>query len=79
MYETNDNYMPRVIERQKNIALIAHDFKKAELVDWCRKNKEILEGHFLVGTGTTARIIADMAPAACSSRENSSSDNSLPA
>ena len=59
MYETNDNYMPRVIERQKNIALIAHDFKKAELVDWCRKNKEILEGHFLVGTGTTARIIAE--------------------
>ena len=59
MYEKNDNYMPCVIEKQKNIALIAHDFKKAELVDWCRKNKEILEGHFLVGTGTTARIIAE--------------------
>ena len=59
MYEKNDNYRPCVIEKQKNIALIAHDFKKAELVDWCRKNKEILEGHFLVGTGTTARIIAE--------------------
>ncbi len=59
MYETNENYIPRVIEKQKNIALIAHDFKKGELVDWCREHKEVLERHFLVGTGTTARIISE--------------------
>ena len=56
----NEDYIPRVIEKQKNIALIAHDFKKAELVEWCKKNKQILERHFLVGTGTTAKIISEM-------------------
>ena len=57
-----EEYIPRIIEKQKNIALIAHDFKKSELVEWCRKNKMILEKHFLVGTGTTARIISDRTP-----------------
>ena len=47
------------MERQKNIALIAHDNKKKELIEWCRKNKEILEHHFLCGTGTTAKMVAE--------------------
>lgn len=29
------------IEKQKNIALIAHDGKKPVLIDWCEKNKDI--------------------------------------
>ena len=48
-----------VIPKQKNIALIAHDSKKHEMIDWCRKNKSILERHFLCGTGTTARMVAE--------------------
>lgn len=48
-----------VIPKQKNIALIAHDSKKREMIEWCRKNKTILEGHFLCGTGTTARMVAE--------------------
>ena len=48
------------IRKQKNIALIAHDGKKKELIDWCEKHKEILSRHFLCGTGTTARMIADI-------------------
>ena len=47
------------IGKQKRIALIAHDGKKKELVAWCEKNKEILQHHFLCGTGTTARLIAE--------------------
>jgi methylglyoxal synthase len=47
------------IPRQKNIALIAHDSKKHDMIDWCMKNKEILERHFLCGTGTTARMVAE--------------------
>ena len=47
------------IGKQKNIALIAHDGKKPELIDWCDENKEILKLHFLCGTGTTARMITD--------------------
>ena len=44
---------------QKSIALIAHDSKKQELIDWCLKNKNILEHHFLCGTGTTAKMVSD--------------------
>ena len=38
---------------------MAHDGKKKEMVDWCDKNKDILKNHFLCGTGTTARLIAE--------------------
>ena len=48
-----------VMPMQKSIALIAHDNKKHELIDWCKKNKEILEHHFLCGTGTTAKMVAE--------------------
>ena len=48
-----------VIGKQKNIALIAHDNKKGEMIEWCMKNQEILKGHFLFGTGTTAKMIAE--------------------
>ena len=47
------------ISKQKNIALIAHDGKKPELIKWCTDNVEILKKHFLCGTGTTARMISD--------------------
>lgn len=53
------NYITLTIGKQKNIALIAHDGKKAELIQWCRDNEEILRGHFLCGTGTTARMITE--------------------
>ena len=48
-----------VMPPQKNIALIAHDNKKHELIDWCKNNKEILEHHFLCGTGTTAKMVSE--------------------
>ena len=41
----------------KSIALIAHDSKKAEIVEWASKNKEILKKFKLCGTGTTAKRI----------------------
>ena len=55
----DENMITLTIGKQKNIALIAHDGKKKELIEWCDKNKEILKGHFLSGTGTTARLIAE--------------------
>lgn len=48
-----------VMPPQKSIALIAHDNKKHELIDWCKNNKEILEHHFLCGTGTTAKMVSE--------------------
>ena len=55
----NDNFVTFEIGKAKHIALVAHDGKKKELIEWCDKNKEILQGHFLCGTGTTARLIAE--------------------
>lgn len=54
-------YLTMTIEKQKNIALIAHDGKKQDMLKWCMDNKEILQKHNLSGTGTTARMIADHA------------------
>ena len=44
---------------KKTIALIAHDSKKAEIVEWSSKNKAILEKFNLCGTGTTAKRISE--------------------
>lgn len=43
--------------KQKNIALVAHDNRKKDLVEWAKKNKAILSQHFLYGTGTTGALI----------------------
>ncbi len=55
----SQEFITLTIEKQKNIALIAHDNKKKELIEWCEANKDILKQHFLCGTGTTARMISD--------------------
>lgn len=55
----DSNLITLTIGKQKNIALIAHDNKKRDLIQWCEENKEILKNHFLCGTGTTARMITD--------------------
>lgn len=47
------------IGKQKNIALIAHDNKKGELIAWCQTHLDILKQHFLCGTGTTAKMITE--------------------
>lgn len=55
----DDELISLTIGQQKNIALIAHDGKKRDMLDWCDWNKEILAKHFLCGTGTTAKMITD--------------------
>ena len=39
------------------IALVAHDARKQELVEWCTHNAHTLSKHELFGTGTTARLL----------------------
>lgn len=56
---TEPDFITLTIRKQKNIALIAHDSKKSELIAWCKEHKEVLKRHFLCGTGTTARMITD--------------------
>lgn len=40
------------------LALIAHDNKKPEVVEWCKHNVEALKKYDLVGTGHTATLIS---------------------
>lgn len=56
--QKEEPYIYQILERQKHIALIAHDNKKADLLRWVKSNKEILAKHYLCGTGTTAKILS---------------------
>ena len=46
--------------KKLNIALVAHDSRKKELMEWCRHNVEWLSNHNLYATGTTGRLIEEI-------------------
>ncbi len=43
---------------KKNIALVAHDNRKSDLLSWVKDNEDILINHNFFGTGTTAKLIS---------------------
>lgn len=43
----------------KTVALIAHDNKKSEMVEWAKNNEQLLKNYNLCGTGTTAKLISE--------------------
>ena len=47
------------MEKTKTVALIAHDNKKPDIVNWAVNNRAALEKFNLCGTGTTARLISE--------------------
>lgn len=49
----------RKITAQKRIALVAHDNKKADLVEWAVFNKSVLAKHDLIATGTTGKLLEE--------------------
>jgi methylglyoxal synthase len=46
-----------LIEQKKNIALVAHDSKKQDLLEWAKWNKALLAEHELYATGTTGMLL----------------------
>ncbi len=48
-----------IMQPRKNVALVAHDQRKADLLDWARFNRDLLARHSLHATGTTGSMIAE--------------------
>jgi methylglyoxal synthase len=45
------------ITTRKRIALVAHDNKKKDLLEWARYNRDLLVQHKLCATGTTGMLL----------------------
>jgi len=48
-----------MMEARKRVALIAHDNKKQDLLEWARTHRAVLEAHDLYATGTTGGLLED--------------------
>lgn len=42
------------------IALIGHNNRKTELLNWAKQHREVLQSHNLIGTTNTAKLLSDM-------------------
>lgn len=49
----------RKLGPRKTVALVAHDNKKKDLIEWAVYNKTILAKHELIATGTTGTLLED--------------------
>lgn len=49
----------RRLNARKRIALVAHDNKKKDLIEWSIFNKAVLARHELLSTGTTGKLLED--------------------
>lgn len=47
----------RTLNARKHIALVAHDHKKTDLIDWAWYNRDVLAQHELYATGTTGTLV----------------------
>ena len=56
MNNTNPETTPLMLPRR--VALIAHDHRKKDLIEWAEHNKRILSKTSLVATGTTGKLIS---------------------
>jgi len=41
------------------IAIIAHDKKKKDMIEFCKRHKDVLKNHKLVATGTTGQRVIE--------------------
>ncbi len=48
-----------LMNKKKKIALVAHDHRKEDLLEWVKFNKYLLSLHELFATGTTGKILEE--------------------
>jgi len=51
---------PEETKMRKRIALVAHDNKKQDLLEWALYNRQLLVQHDLYATGTTGRLLSEI-------------------
>ncbi len=49
----------RQLPLRKRIAMVAHDHRKKDLIEWAEHNKVLLAKHELVATGTTGKLLEE--------------------
>ena len=50
-------YKKMLVTKDKKIALVAHDNKKRDLIEWAKFNKVLLAHHTVFATGTTGGLL----------------------
>ncbi len=50
-------YKKMAVGKDKKIALVAHDNKKRDLIEWAKYNKVLLMHHMVYATGTTGTLL----------------------
>jgi methylglyoxal synthase len=53
------DYKTIIMSEKKRIALVAHDNKKKDLLEWALFNRDTLAEHALLSTGTTGRMLEE--------------------
>ena len=47
------------LKKKKKVAIVAHDNKKKEMLQWVENHRELLQEHELFATGTTGKLIEE--------------------
>jgi methylglyoxal synthase len=50
-------YKQVIMKPDKKIALVAHDNKKRDMIEWAKYNRDLLAHHSLYSTGTTGAML----------------------
>jgi methylglyoxal synthase len=52
-------HLRELLPEVRRIALVAHDNRKQDLLEWAKYNRSTLASHRLFGTGTTGRLLQE--------------------
>lgn len=55
----SEDQVTRHMPFKKRIALVAHDYRKRDLLDWVKFNRKVLVEHELISTGTTGKLVSE--------------------